>query len=800
VRLFTERARAVSQSFGLTQENVQDVVTLCFHLDGMPLAIELAASRVALFPVTTILERLNDRFRLLVGGSRTALSRQQTLQATLDWSYNLLDEEERTLLRSLSLFVGGIALDAAEGICGGEDGVHNVLGLLGQLVEKSLVALDEAGGEPRYRLLETVRAYGLEQIGESAEREAVEARHAEWFLELATRAEEALPRPDRTAWLARLDVEHDNIRAALDRSLLSHPERALRIAGSMWHFWLWRAHLAEGRRWLDLALARAPGRSALQGTALLGSAVLTVRSGRPQEGIALAEQSLEIYRDLGDKRSSCRVLHTIAPSAWSLDDAAGAERVYRESLALAEEADFGPGRAAAMEGLGIIRWSRGHRQEAEALLQESLALFRSLVDSPELAPTALQVGEFLVPEPETAGVRLVFEEAFSMFQDVPCRAAVGYVLSNLGMIARVEGDHKAARSYMEEALSVFETMADERAIGHTLGRLGNLATAEGDYERARELLERSLEVRRGIRDWLGVTLSESNLGNLAIAEGDYERAGTLLERSADAFRRRGNRWGFSTTLGNLASLALARGDRTEARRRLEESLSVIREIGRTRWIGWALVQLAALARLEGDHDQAENHIEEALAIFRRIDDPRGIEHCLAFRSGSPHRVLATVLFADIVESTQKAVEIGDQRWRALLESFHELVGTKLTDFGGRHVDTAGDGFLAVFESPVRGITCALSIARGSRRLGVEIRAGVHTGELERVGDAVRGIAVHIGARVAAEADPGEVLVTRTVRDLVMGSGIELEDRGERALKGVPGEWSLFAVREAPKTA
>jgi predicted ATPase/class 3 adenylate cyclase len=795
IRLFTERAAAAAPGFELTPDNARLVALLCSHLDGLPLAIELAASRVGLFSVSTIVERLADRFGLLVGGSRTALSRQQTLHATLDWSYDLLDEEERALLRALSVFVGGIALDAAEGICAREGTDIHVLALLARLVDKSLLIMEEGDVGSRYRLLETVREYGQERLAEVGEREAVERRHAEWFYELGIQGVAALPRPDRGSWLTRLDLEHDNIRTALERSLEADPELALRIAGRMWQFWLWRAYLAEGRRWLDQALAGAPGRTELQAAGLLGAGVLSMRSGAPREGIRLAEQALEIYRELGDLPMSCWTLQAIGVPTFGQDDLAGAERIYRDSLELATEAGFEPGRAAAMQSLGVIRWHRGEREETEALLQESLGLFRSLAKMSDFAPPMLDVGEFLVPEPETAGLRIVFQETFSSFQDIPCPTAVGYVLANLGMIARGDGDHGRARTFLEEALSVFEDLGDERAIGHALGRLGNLATAEGDYERAQGLLERSIETRRQIRDWRGMTLAESNLGNLATARGDHETATSLLERTADTFRRRADRWGYAATLGNLASLALARGDRGEARRLIEKSVITIDEIGITRWKGWATVQLGALARLEGDEQRAGAYLRDALAIFRRIEDVRGVEHAQAFLSRSTQRGLVTVLFGDIVSSTETATDLGDRGWRELLDGFHEMVLGKLGDFGGREVDTAGDGFFAVFDSPRQAIACAAAVGRAARQLGLEMRAGIHTGEIERAGDAVRGIAVHIGARVSARAAPGEIVVTRTVRDLVLGSGIQLEERGTHALKGVPGEWELFAVAD-----
>jgi predicted ATPase/class 3 adenylate cyclase len=793
IRLFTERAAAAAPGFELTPDNARHVALLCSHLDGLPLAIELAASRVGLFSVSTIVERLADRFGLLVGGSRTALSRQQTLHATLDWSYDLLDEDERALLRALSVFVGGLALDAAEGICAREGSDTHVLALLARLVDKSLLIMEGGDIGSRYRLLETVREYGQERLAESGEREALERRHAEWFYELGIRGVAALPRPDRGSWLTRLDLEHDNIRTALERSLEADPALALRIAGTMWQFWLWRAYLAEGLRWLDHALEGVAGRTELQAAGLLGAGVLSMRSGAAREGIRLAGCALKIYRELGDIPRSCWAMQAIGVPTFGQDNFPGAEAIYRDSLDLATQAGYEPGRAAAMQSLGVIRWHRGDRDGAGSLLTESLGLFRSLANASGLAPPMLDVGEFLVPEPETASLRIVFQETFSSFLDVPCPTAVGYVLANLGMIARADGDHARARSYLEEALSVFEELSDERAIGHVLGRLGNLATAEGDYERARGLLERSVEIRRRIKDWRGMTLAESNMGNLATAQGDFETAAQLLERTADTFRRRADRWGYAGTLGNLASLALARGDRLEARRLIEKSLITIDEIGITRWKGWATVQLGALARLEGDEGRAEAHMREALAIFRRIEDARGIEHAQAFLSRSTQRGLATVLFGDIVESTETAIDLGDLGWRDLLEDFHGMVLGKLGDFGGREVDTAGDGFLAVFDSPGQAIACAAAVGRAARQIGLEMRAGIHTGEIERAGDAIRGIAVHIGARVSARAAPGEIVVTRTVRDLVLGSGIQLEERGRHELKGVPGEWELFAV-------
>ncbi len=634
VRLFIERAQAILPTFSLTARNAPAVARLCHHLDGLPLAIELAASRVAVLPVTAIADRLDDRFRLLVGGSRTALSRQQTLKATLDWSYNLLTEPQRRVLRALSVFVGGAPLEAVEIVCPGAGvGSSDVLRLLGDLVDQSLVALDDAAAEPRYRLLETVREYGRDRLVERGEREATEAAHAIWALALADQAEAALPSPDWQASLARQELDHDNLRAALDRSLSADVDRALRLAASMWQSWLWHGYLAEGRRWLGRALDRPATPTVERARALIGLAALTIRSGETGAGARHADEALAIYRELGDAQGACRALQVLGVASWSEDDLEAAEKAYRRSLDVAAGAGFGPGQAAALHGLAVVRWYAGDHREAEALVDQSLTLFRASTQATDVAPPMLDLGEILVPQPETGSARMAFQETFAPFQDVACRTAVGYVLANRGMLSRVSGDPEGAKRDLEESLALFRAVGDERAIAHALGRLGNLATAVGEFARARDLLEECLAIRRRIGDSRGTGLAQGNLGNLAIAEGDLARAQILLDDSATAFRRRGDMWGYGATLGNLASLALAKGEVGEACRLLEESLVAIRITGRARWIAWALVQLAAVTRLDGRSERAASLTADALRIFRRLGDRHGEAECLTL--GAP---------------------------------------------------------------------------------------------------------------------------------------------------------------------
>jgi predicted ATPase len=629
VRLFIERAQAIVPTFSLTARNAGAVARLCHHLDGLPLAIELAASRVAVLPVTAIADRLDDRFRLLVGGSRTALSRQQTLKATLDWSYNLLTEPQRRVLRALSVFVGGAPLDAVETVSAGAGvGSSDVLPLLAELVDQSLVTLDDADAEPRYRLLETIREYGRDQLTERGEREATEAAHGTWAVALADRAEADLPGPEWHTSLARLELDHDNIRAALDRSLSADIGRALRLAASMWQSWLWHGYLAEGRRSLGRALDGPSTPTVERARALVGLAALTIRSGETNAGARHADEAFAIYQALGDPQGACRALQVLGVASWSEDDLEAADKTYRLSLEIAIQAAFGPGQGAALHGLAVVRWYAGDRREAEALIDESLTLFRALSETRKVTPPMLDLGEILVPQPETGGVRMAFQETFAPFQDVATRTAVGYVLANRGMMRRVSGDLEGAMRDMQESLELSRAIGDERAIAHALGRVGNLATAAGEFAQARDMLEECLVIRHRIGDSRGTGLAQGNLGNLAIAEGDLAGAQVLLDESATAFRRRGDMWGYGSALGNLASLALANGDVGLARRLLEESLAAIRITGRARWIAWTLVQLAAVTRLDGQPERATSITAEALAIFRRLGDRDGEAACL----------------------------------------------------------------------------------------------------------------------------------------------------------------------------
>jgi predicted ATPase/class 3 adenylate cyclase len=487
VQLFIDRARESRPGFKVTNATAPAVAQLCYRLDGIPLAIELAAARVRALSVEQLMERLDDRFRLLTGGSRTALPRQQTLRAALDWSFDLLSDQERALLRRVSVFAGGWTLEAAEAVCGGVGEWEEGLDLLTALVEKSLVGFEEPGGEARYRLLETIRQYAHERLVESAEVEALQDRHQQYYLRLAEAAEPQLTGPDQTRWLARLEADHDNLRAAFDRTTAGNGgEAALRLAVALWRFWYVRGYSSEGRERLALVLSKAVAvdPTASRAKALNGAGALAFLQGDYGAARSLYEESLAIWRALGERQGIAASLGNLGLLAHRQANFAAARTLHEESLAIRRELGSPQGIAASLSSLGLVADSQGDSAAARALHEESLAIRRELGD----------------------------------------RLGIAICLNNLGNVAQAEGEYPAARALYEESLAIKRELGDRRGIATSLNNMGNVANEQGEYLAARALFEESLAIRRELGDQLGAAESLEGLGELARATGRPARA------------------------------------------------------------------------------------------------------------------------------------------------------------------------------------------------------------------------------------------------------------------------------------
>jgi predicted ATPase len=402
VRLFVTRAAQAAPGFALGGENADAVTSLCHRLDGMPLAIELAAARVSVLTPAQIVERLDDSLDLLSVGPRTAMTRQQTLRATLAWSFELLEADEQVLLRRLAVFAGDFGLQAAEEV-GAEDPLRrsDAVAVLGRLIDKSLVQVEEGSQERRYRLLETVRQYAIERLEEAGERSAFQRRHRDWYLALAeSDPTPAGDLPARTT-LRSLDRERDNLRAALASALVSDPQAALSLAVALWRFWLMRGYLAEGYRWLTAALAAAHESTAVRASALLAACVIGLRRGVPVRVHEFAAESVTIFRELEDRAGMFDAVEVSAAYRAIVSPAQDVELLVREHEALLAE-DLPAARPPmwAAHTRGIAAWFRREYGPARKQLEAALEHAGALSAEPRAALWPLSYGMISV-EPET---------------------------------------------------------------------------------------------------------------------------------------------------------------------------------------------------------------------------------------------------------------------------------------------------------------------------------------------------------------------------------------------------------------
>lgn len=567
VRLFVERAVSSQPEFRVIDTNALAVARICHALEGIPLAIELAAARVKVLSAQQIAKRLDDRFRLLTEGSRTVSPRQQTLQATMDWSYELLSEPERILLRRLSVFAGGFSLEAVETICSGDSvEVRQALDLLTYLVDKSLVMVDYQGEGARYRLLETVRQYGRDRLLASRQAEEVRAKHRDWYVELAEQAEPMLAGPDE-AWLDRLDKEQDNLRAAIDFSLRSgQAEAALRLGAALWPFWQVRGYWTEGRQWLEAALDGSRGAPpALRAKAIRGAGELAQYQGDHERAQTLSEESLALFRALGDKHGMARALSTLGNVAYHQGDYTAAGELHEESLVYGRELGDAPLVATSLVNLASIADHHGDFDRASALCRESLTMFRHARDKRGAAFALNMLGILASDQGNYPEARARFEESLALRRELGDKRGIAASLDNLGLVAWEQRDYEAARALYEESLTLRRELGDKHGIAASLDHMGLAAWHQGDYRQATALLEESLTVRKALGDKAGIA---GSLEGLARVAQDPERAArlcgaaTTLRDAIDAprppaersdYERRLN--GLRTQLGEVAFAA-----------------------------------------------------------------------------------------------------------------------------------------------------------------------------------------------------------------------------------------------------
>jgi predicted ATPase/DNA-binding winged helix-turn-helix (wHTH) protein len=472
VELFVQRAIGVNPNFALGKENAAAVSEICVRLDGLPLAIELAAARAKVLSPSSMRARLASRLQLLTGGARDLPQRQQTLRATIDWSFNLLNPAEQKLFRRLSVFVGGCTLEGGEAVCDttGDVGLDMLEGMT-SMVDKSLMQhVEQTKGESRFVMLETIREYALEKLEASGERAATKRAHAAYCLVLAeeTTAESSA---ESVALLEPLGLEQYNFRAALEWLIeTGNAEWGLRLGAALFHFWETREYLAEGRAWLDKLLKLAG--SAIPNKAfarcLFAAGALASEQGDYASGDALIGESLDVLRQLGDKQGAAVCLNALAVIARDRGDVPGAHTLFEESLTLWRE--LGDRRAVAhsLSNLANTVKLQGNNARAGALYAESLSIFQALGDSTGVAWSTNYQGDVARDQGDSEAARTLYERALAIFRKLGDRWGVAGTLADLGSWAREQGDYLTARSLYQESIKIFQELNHKRGIARLL--------------------------------------------------------------------------------------------------------------------------------------------------------------------------------------------------------------------------------------------------------------------------------------------------------------------------------------------
>jgi predicted ATPase/DNA-binding CsgD family transcriptional regulator len=608
VALFVERARALKSDFELNEGNARAVAEICLALDGLPLAIELAAARIKLLPPEALLARLTGnlgmRLKLLTGGARDLPARQQTLRNAIDWSYGLLSPEEKKLFAKLGVFAGGAAFEAVEVLCADDYPPIDVLNGLASLVDKSLIrqAENHPSGESRFMLLQILREFAQERLTESGGLEIARRRHAEYYLELAERSDEELKGAQQTVWLDRLETEHDNFRAALEWGLenslvaagseLAPLEIALRMAGALARFWEMRGHLSEGRERLTVLLQALIDREQLPmpvlAKTLLSIGRLTYLQGDYAAAKPRFEESLELYRQLADKANILVALKCLGDVAMRQSEYNIAKALFEESLALSQELGQKWDSASLLNSLGLLGWFQGDFNSALDYYGRSLILWNELGD----------------------------KRGYAM------------VLSNKGAVEHQQGNFAAAEASNRQGNVMWQELGDRWGVGHALQHLGLAAYAQGDFETARRLQEESLELRRKLGDRWGIARALTNLGFVDLYEGKLEAARACFQESLDLRRILEDRWGITDALVGLGAVAHREGNLTASAAYYREGLELAFKYNLRMQVARLLDGLATLLAAQDQLEQAvqfwaaaETLRQAAGAVIAPTDQP-----------------------------------------------------------------------------------------------------------------------------------------------------------------------------------
>ncbi|MFN8484530.1 MAG: tetratricopeptide repeat protein [Anaerolineae bacterium] len=542
VQLFVDRAQAAKADFALAAQNGLVIAEICRRLDGLPLAIELAAARIKLLPPEALLARLDYRLKPLPGGARDLPARQQTMRATIGWSYDLLDEREKAVFRRLSVFAGGCSPEAAQAVCSDEGRTTHLEDSIFSLVDKNLLRQERHRGEPRFSMLETIRAYGLERLRESGELDVARRNHCTFFLQLAEEADRKLIGPDRGEWLDRLEAEYDNLREA-DRFAeeTTEFEVGARLACALVDFWASRGHFDEGRQLLEKLRPHIVA---------LGLPVLSARLAAGAGWLA----------------------------HWQGDESAARERI-EESVAIYRLVEDKAGFAVTLARLGFVAFLIGDTSSSRAVLEESIAVGRARGEKWPTAMALRFLGNLAVQEGDYTGADAMYQESLALFRETGDELGPAFPLMGLGEVAMCRSDYAAAGRYWRESLEIRRKVGDRSGMAKLLALLGVVALAQGDYARAGALGEEGLRLKRELGMGGETAETIALLGYVSLRQGEIERAETLFREQLFRGQEPVRSATISAGLIGMAGVWLEKG-RAEPAARL---LGATKEVSHPHW-------------------------------------------------------------------------------------------------------------------------------------------------------------------------------------------------------------------------
>ena len=637
VRLFIERALSVNPNFRVTNENAPALAEVCSRLDGIPLAIELAAARIKMLSIEKIYERLDDRFNLLTGGKRTALPRQQTLRALIDWSYDLLSENEKILWSRLSVFNGGWTLDAAEEVCSDETIDKNeILDLLSQLTEKSVIIYDNS--KDRYRILESIKQYGIEKLSDGKE---IFLQHLNYFLKLSEKAKPELIGENTKFWMQIIEADHNNFLSAIEWSVNNeNKDKGAVISNLIGSFWSRTGQYSTGIRLVEIILESSGSLSKLlKGDMLNWIGNFRISLGDNEQAIKYLEKSLVLSKEIGDKR----------------------------------------GIAESMLRLGNVTNSLGDFELAKNYYEDSLDNYKKIDSKSGIAAISLSLGNVALNQGDYGMAKKYNEESLFIFKEIGHKYGIALSIHNLGNVSLFLGDYELAKKYLEEGLDLLKEIGNKKGMAFSINFLGNIALNQGDFEQAKKNFEESLFIFKEIGNKDGIALSILSLGMILFNQGYSEKAKKYYEESLDIRKEIGEKNGIAESVKNVGHIAYVHGDYQQAKKYYKESLDIYKEIGSKSGIANSINSLGNIEFGQGDFEQANKYYEESLSIFKEIADKNGITNSInnlgkaAYGLGDFEKAIKLISAAEnVFESMGVVFDKYEQKIKdEIIEKLHE---------------------------------------------------------------------------------------------------------------------------------